>query len=85
MNMKCKSCASCGMPLEKPEDCAMSNPAHDFCKYCTDERGSLLPFDKILTMNANYMVESQGVTSEAAIKMAKDLLKTQPAWKSAQV
>ena len=82
MLQKCKSCHSCGMPLEKPEDFALSNQNSELCSYCTDKSGNLLPFEKILKMNVNYYVESQGVTQDAAMKMATALLKNQPAWKN---
>ena len=81
MSEKCPSCASCGMPLEKKEDFALSDSKQAYCRYCTDDKGKLLPFDKILKMNTDYYVQSQGITPEAAAKMAKDLLKTLPAWK----
>ena len=81
MNQKCPSCASCGMPMEKKEDFALGKTDSQYCKYCTDESGKLLSFEKILKMNADYLKESQGITEVAAAKMARDLLKTQPAWK----
>lgn len=82
MKPKCKSCNSCGMPLESKEDFALGDAQSDFCKYCVDAKGKLLPYDTILENNAHYYKESQGLTEQAAIKMAKDLLKTMPAWKS---
>ena len=82
MSNKCPSCASCGMPMEKPEDFALSNISSIYCKYCTDSSGQLLPFEEILKMNADSFQESQGLTEMAAIKMATDLLKSQPAWKN---
>lgn len=81
MNPKCKSCSSCGMPMEKAEDYSLGNTASEFCQYCTDKAGKLLPFEQILKANADYFQESQGLTPQAAQKMAKDLLKSQPAWK----
>lgn len=82
MKAKCKSCASCGMPMESKEDFALSNPDSDYCRYCTDSQGQLLPYEKILDANASFYQESQGLTAQAALKMAKDLLKNQPAWKN---
>lgn len=83
MNQKCKSCSSCGMPMENAEEFALGNTASEFCKYCTDKLGQLLPYEKILNSNAAYYKESQGLTEQAAMKMAQDLLKSQPAWKNA--
>ncbi|MGZ3772692.1 MAG: zinc ribbon domain-containing protein [Pseudobdellovibrionaceae bacterium] len=82
---KCPSCASCGMPMEKSDDFALSKTTSVYCKYCTDEAGNLLPFDKILKANADYFKESQGITEAASIKMAQDLLKSQPAWKNVNI
>ncbi|MGZ3749194.1 MAG: zinc ribbon domain-containing protein [Pseudobdellovibrionaceae bacterium] len=82
MNQKCKSCSSCGMPMENQEDFALGNSKSEFCKYCTDENGQLLSFEKILQANAGYFKESQGLADQAALKMATDLLKAQPAWKN---
>lgn len=82
MNQKCKSCNSCGMPMETNEDFALSNTSSDFCRYCVDNKGKLLTYEQILENNASYFQESQGITQQAAVKMAADLLKTQPAWKN---
>ena len=77
---KCKSCGSCGMPMEKPSDFALGNPQAAYCCYCTDKQGKLFPYDQILKANAGYYVESQGVSAEAATKMAAEMLASQPAW-----
>ncbi|MGZ5278716.1 MAG: zinc ribbon domain-containing protein [Pseudobdellovibrionaceae bacterium] len=82
---KCKSCGSCGMPMEKAEDFALGDIASLYCRYCTDKAGKLLGYDEILQANASYYKESQGMTDQAALKMATDLLKSQPAWKSAGI
>jgi hypothetical protein len=83
MKTKCQSCSSCGMPMEHAEDFSLGNMTSEFCKYCTDKTGKLLGFDQILKANADYFQESQGLTAQAAVKMATDLLKSQPAWKNA--
>lgn len=82
MKQKCESCNSCGMPLENKEDFALSDTNSIYCKYCVDKAGKLLPYQTILDANANYFKESQGLTEQAAAKMAKDLLKSMPAWKN---
>jgi len=83
MITKCKSCGSCGMPMEKTEDFALSDSSSLYCRYCTDKAGKLLAYDEILQANASYYRESQGMTDQAALKMATDHLKSQPAWKNA--
>jgi hypothetical protein len=69
------------MPMEKPEDFALGKVGSVYCRHCTDKSGKLLPYESILENNASYYKESQGLTDQAALKMAKDLLKSQPAWK----
>lgn len=81
MKPKCESCNSCGMPLENTEDFALNDTTSSYCAYCVDQKGALLPFDTILKNNAHYFQESQGLTEQAAHKMAKDLLVKMPAWK----
>jgi hypothetical protein len=78
---KCMACGSCGMPMERPEDHALGDVNHQYCRYCTDERGELLPYEKVLGMNAEIYVKSQGVTPEAAQRLAAALLADMPAWK----
>lgn len=85
MKPRCESCNSCGMPLKNDEDFSMGDTSGIYCKYCTDESGKLLSYDAILKMNADYFKESQGLTEQAAIKMAKNLLQSQPAWKNVGV
>lgn len=85
MKKKCESCNSCGMPLENKADFALGDPTSIYCKYCVDKTGNLLPYDTIVKNNAHYYKESQGLTDEAATKMAKDLLVTLPAWKKVGV
>lgn len=81
MKPKCQSCSSCGMPMENSEDYSLGNTESQYCRYCTDDKGQLLAFDKILSANAGYFKQSQGLTEQAALKMATDLLKNQPAWR----
>lgn len=85
MKPKCESCNSCGMPLENKEDFALGDTTRSLCQYCVDQKGQLLPYDTILKNNAGYYQESQGLTEQAATKMAKDLLQSMPAWKGVGV
>jgi hypothetical protein len=36
------------MPMEKNEDFARGDSRSSYCRYCTDEAGKLLPYEKIL-------------------------------------
>ena len=82
MKQKCASCHSCGMPLENQEDFALGDISSAYCKYCVDKMGALLPYETVLQNNAQYYKESQGLTDQAAVKMAKDLMVALPAWKN---
>ena len=82
MKPKCESCNSCGMAMEKTDDFALGDTTQIYCRYCTDMKGKLLPFEDILKANAGYLKESQGISDAASIKMATDLLKGQPAWRT---
>ena len=81
MAEKCISCGSCGMPMEKPEDFALGDVTRLYCRYCTDARGELLPYEQVLAFNAHIYEDSQGVTPEAAMRLARDLLADMPAWR----
>ena len=81
MAEKCPACGSCGMPMEKPEDHALGDVTREYCRYCTDARGELLPYEQVLETNARYYVESQGVTPAAANAMARAMLADMPAWR----
>jgi hypothetical protein len=81
MTVKCVSCGSCGFPMEQDEDFALSDRSQPYCRYCTDARGALLPYQAVLDTNVQYYVESQGVSAEAARGMAAALLASMPAWR----
>jgi hypothetical protein len=67
--------------MEKEEDFALGDPSQPYCRYCTDARGALLPYESVLETNARHYIESQGVSPEAAEGMAAALLASQPAWR----
>jgi len=67
--------------MEKPEDFALGDVTQPYCSYCTDARGKLLPYEQVLDINARIYEQSQGVTSEAAKRLAQALLADMPAWR----
>jgi hypothetical protein len=69
------------MPMEKPEDFALGDVTQPYCSYCTDARGKLLPYEHVLDINARIYEQSQGVTAEAAKRLAQALLADMPAWR----
>lgn len=82
MTTKCVSCGSCGFPMEKDEDFALSDRSQPYCHNCTDARGALLPYEAVLDTNAQYYIESQGISADAAFDMAATLLAAMPAWRN---
>ena len=81
MGKNCNSCGSCGMPLTQPEDFALGDINSNFCKFCVDHKGNLLPFDDILQGTAKFYVDSQGINLESATQMAREMLLEMPVWK----
>jgi hypothetical protein len=68
--------------MEKPEEFAGGNPDSLYCAACADATGTLLPYHRVLAINADYLIQFQGVAPEAARSMARALLASMPAWRS---
>ena len=79
----CVSCGSCGFPMQTPADFAGGNPDSAYCSTCGDDRGRLKPYADVLQANAAYYEREQGLHPEAARELARSLLASMPAWKSA--
>lgn len=69
------SCQSCGMPL--PE----AKPGQMYCGYCTDDRGTLRPYQQVFegTVKGYFMGQMRMSRAEAE-KAAKAHLAKMPAW-----
>lgn len=75
--IKMANCQSCGMPMKDAKPGAM------YCQYCTDEKGSLRPYDAVLEgTTSGYFMAMQKMPRADAEKAAKKHLATMPAWKS---
>ena len=81
MSQSCKTCNSCGMPLERPEDCAKGDLSSAFCVHCTHPDGKLKSYKEVHEGMTNYLIHSQGLDADAAKQMAENELKKYPAWK----
>lgn len=77
----CRSCGSCGFPMNAPEDYAGGNLAAQYCSTCAEPSGHLKPFKVVLQANAEYFVSQQGVDPQAGRELALALLMSMPAWK----
>src|SRR5207253_3080327 len=60
---------------------ALGDVTRAYCRHCTDARGELLPYEQVLETNARYYVQSQGITPDAATRLAQALLADMPAWR----
>ncbi len=78
---KCASCSSCGFPLNSPEDHALGDERIPYCRSCTDAQGRLLPYERVLEVNVDYYVSTQGIDAAAARHMAAEVLARMPAWR----
>lgn len=81
MNTHCRSCGSCGFPMQNQADYAGGDPEAEYCSTCADEQGRLRPFEQVLEANAEYLVRLQGLALGAARQMARSVLLTMPAWR----
>ncbi len=79
---KCKSCGSCGMAMEKPEDFAGGNLESLYCSYCADDEGQIIvTFDEVVASFAEDLVNNQGFDDQAALHTAIETIKVLPAWR----
>jgi hypothetical protein len=76
-----KTCISCGMPMQKPEEFPLGDQSKDWCVHCAREDGSLKSYDEALQGMTMFMVQSQGLAQEAARAAAAQMMAKMPAWK----
>ena len=75
------TCISCGMPMDKPEDFAAGDMTKNFCLHCASPDGTLKSYDEALEGMTMFMVQSQGLDTEAARNAAAQMMAKLPAWK----
>lgn len=75
-----KSCQSCGMPMEKPEDHGAGDVNNPYCKYCTDAQGNLLPKEQVRQKMINFYNRTMGQTIEQAAAEVDKIMARMPAW-----
>jgi uncharacterized glyoxalase superfamily protein PhnB len=73
--VKMETCQSCGMPLTEAVAGEM------FCKYCTDDKGQLRPYEAVLEGSIQgYFMGMQKMERPEAEVAAKEHLSKMPAW-----
>ena len=73
-------CIACGMPMEKKEDFAMSDPLKKYCKFCARPDGSMQNYDEKLKSMTAFIVKTQGISNSAAQATATEMMSKLPAW-----
>ena len=70
-------CHSCSAPLSGE----FKGTSVNYCKYCTDEKGALLPREAIKKGITQWLKGWQpGLGDEEAVKRAEYYMKAMPAW-----
>jgi hypothetical protein len=77
-----KTCISCGMPMEKPQDFPGGDETKDWCVHCARPDGSLKSYDEAITGMTGFIVQSQGLDQDAARIVAANLMAQMPAWRA---
>lgn len=75
MPVAMESCQSCGMPL------ADAQPGQMYCDYCTDDKGTLRPYEQVFEGTVQgYFMGMQRLSRSDAERAAKEHLARMPAW-----
>ena len=67
------------MPMRNESDFGGGNTSSRYCAYCTDEQGTLKPYEVALEGMKQFII-STGVSEEEALKTAKENMAKMPAW-----
>lgn len=81
--MTATQCISCGMPMSKPEDHAMSDASKDYCLHCARPDGTMASREEARWGLVAFMVKTQGIDEAAAGAAVEELMAKLPAWKEA--
>lgn len=73
-------CISCGMPLTKPEDHAMSDRSKRYCRHCARPDGAMKSREEVLLGMTAFIVRTQGLDQTAARGAAQEMMSHMPAW-----
>ncbi len=73
-----KMCYSCAAPLDNPD---FKGTTADYCKYCVDASGKLLPKEKVQQGIAGWFKMWQpNIDDKVAMQRAAHYMKSMPAW-----
>ena len=77
-----KTCIACGMPMKDVSEYAMNDPEKDYCVHCARPDGSMQSFEEKRESMTNFLIKTQGLDKDAALKTAENMMKKLPAWQS---
>ncbi|MEI8254771.1 MAG: zinc ribbon domain-containing protein [Deltaproteobacteria bacterium] len=76
------ACSSCGSPMMSARDHGGGKESNPYCRVCTDARGVLLPYEKVVTAFAEQrFMKVNGMPRAGAEESARKALEHMPAWK----
>ncbi len=67
--------------MEKAEDFAMRDESKEYCRFCARPDGSMQDYSEKLESMSDFIVRTQGLSSDAARRAAREMLSELPAWK----
>jgi hypothetical protein len=77
-----KTCIACGMPMNVASDFALNDETKDYCVHCARSDSTMKSFDEVKEGMTYFIIQSQGLSREAAENAAISAMKNLPAWKS---
>lgn len=75
-----KICIACGMPMNEISEFAMNDISKDYCLHCARPDGAMQSFEEKKKSLANFLIRTQGIDENVAIKTAESMMKKLPAW-----
>ncbi len=76
-----KICIACGMPMKDISEFVMNDTSKDYCVYCARPDGSMQSFEEKRESLKNFIIRTQGLDKNVALKMAENMMEKLPAWK----
>ena len=77
-----KNCIACGMPMKETGDFAMKDVTKDYCVHCARPDGSMQSFEEKRESMAGFLIRTQGLDKDVALKTAEKMMKKLPAWEN---
>ncbi len=68
------------MPMRTKDEFGGGRPDNSYCVHCCDEEGNLKSYDDMVKGMAQFMMKTQSISNEQAIKATKEHLVKMPAW-----